>query len=161
MLQLQTADPVAAPKRRLHPEDARNILGFAEENAADTTPENLIAAGVSLVTEVERLEGELARARARLQMTTSQAARVAGARLELGEDGGGRRHFLAGRPVQSGTGLYLLTAIGWMPGRYEWGFDQRRPRFYFEIPGAGDEESVPIASRAHLAWPAEFTRPRS
>lgn len=143
---------------RMHPDDASNVIRGAERDPMDVTIPGLVAAGRSLADEVQQLRLELQRAAARLRMTDSRAARVAGAPLVLGEDAGGRRHFLVGQPVPAGAGLYLLTAIGWMPGRYEWSFDARRPCFFFDIPGYTDEIVVSIAPRAHLAWPEEFKR---
>lgn len=43
-------------------------------------------------------------------------------------DGGGLRHFLAGRAVHGGTGLELQIADGrWVRGRYEWSFRAGAP----------------------------------
>ncbi len=38
---------------------------------------------------------------------------MGGHRLEEGTDAGGRRDFLAGRPVHAGETLSLLTCVGW------------------------------------------------
>lgn len=80
-----------------------------------------------------------------------------------GVDGGGRRHFLDGRPVHAGSGLELLTADGhWLRGRYEWSYATgAAPTFHILLggpPAALAEDATPLVSfdlppRAVLRWP--------
>lgn len=61
---------------------------------------------------------ELALRRARGPRTEAERA-IGGDRLELGRDAGGRRHFLAGRPVNCGTMLEWNRGGIWTRVRYE------------------------------------------
>ena len=102
------------------------------------------------------VEVERERARRRRSEPPGESA-VEGHRLVDGRDGGGRRHFLAGRAVHAGTGLMLFTRQGWVRGRYE--SDRGDPFFIFRpIPGSDDEASLRIGYYASLAWPDEFER---
>lgn len=92
---------------------------------------------------IERLQAALGTQRGRSSV---------GCALELRKESGGRRHFLAGRPVLCGTTLLLLTKIGWLPGRYEWDF-YGAPEFHFSLPGSRDKISVPLPASSSLAWP--------
>ena len=78
---------------------------------------------------------------------------VVGFPLVEGRSSGGPRHYLDGVPVHAGSGMYLLTELGWMPGRYEWGYEAGTPgRFYFALPGSDYQVSVAIPPGAQLAW---------
>lgn len=90
-------------------------------------------------------------------------------RLVLGNDAGGRRHFLAGRPVHAGTGLELRLLDGvWVRIRYEWNWDpKRRPDAYLGLGGPGEAigpewtpapVSFPLPELAELRWPAGARR---
>ena len=61
---------------------------------------------------------ELAERRRRGPRDESERAR-GGERLELGRDGGGPRHFLAGRPINCGTTLEWNRGGIWTAVRYE------------------------------------------
>ncbi len=78
--------------------------------------------------------------------------------LMLSDDAGQRRHYLAGRPVQSGTTLdLLLSGEQWVPVRYEWSTrDDVAPRFYLQLGGPWEtiEESGP---ETYLMLPLERT----
>ncbi|MFP5372167.1 MAG: hypothetical protein ACLGI3_15675 [Actinomycetes bacterium] len=81
--------------------------------------------------------------------------------LELRRDGGGRRHFLAGRAVHCGTPLeLLLPGTHWVAARYE--TDGRgEPMAYVILGGpweheeAADEVTAPmrLPANASLRWP--------
>ena len=50
-----------------------------------------------------------------------QSHATGGSRLELRGPAGGRRHFLEGRPVQSGDFVEVLLDSGhWLRGEYQW-----------------------------------------
>ena len=123
-------------------------------------------AGRLLRDEVARLrkEHELLKIHTTEVLAREQKPLVEGDTLVPGWDGGGFRHFLAGEPVRNGTGLRLLTAIGWLPGRYESrpASDDERERegwFHFYLPGVDFDVAVPISREARLAWPSQFERP--
>jgi len=46
-----------------------------------------------------------------------------------GHEGGGNglRHFVAGKPVSAGSYIEVKFGDGWIPGRYEWTFEQGAP----------------------------------
>ena len=83
--------------------------------------------------------------------------------LVLAEDAGGRRHFLAGKPVNAGSSLELRLADDlWVPVRYEWNWNDARPRAYLALGGRGETigpewapepVSFAIPDRAELRWP--------
>ena len=145
----------------MDPFDARNVLRSAELDDTDQIDvRGVIAAGLSLNHEVHRLTRELELMLARTRSDGSENAvttRVEGGPLVEDRDSGGLRHFLSGRPVHAGDGLYLLTQLGWMPGRYEWGFRAGTPcNIYFSLPGVHEATAVQIPSGAQLAWPDEI-----
>jgi hypothetical protein len=78
-----------------------------------------------------------------------------GVREEFGEP----RHYLAGRAVHAGEGVYLLTPLGWLGGRYESSRDRDGELvgwFYFSLPGCGWRDfSIPVEPAMRLAWPDE------
>jgi len=117
----------------------------------DLNAAELQLAGLTLAREVSRLQGELDRAK------PTQGSRVAGWPLVERMELGGLRHYLGDLPVHAGTGLYLLTDLGWMPGRYEWSYKRRMPgEFYFSLPGIEEPVSCAIPDGARLAWPEEI-----
>jgi hypothetical protein len=84
--------------------------------------------------------------------------------LELREEPGGLRHYLAGEAIHAGEILELLLPDGaWLEGRYEWDFRQDvRPLFFTAL--GGDWERDParyeplqapmrIPELATLRWP--------
>lgn len=90
--------------------------------------------------------------------------------LQLGDDGGGPRHFLAGRAVHAGTPLLLMMADGmWLAGRYEnrqYDDGTLLGRFHFEVrcrtavrESANDpaiaypEAAIDLPPDAELRWP--------
>ncbi|HEU5219297.1 MAG TPA: hypothetical protein VFU23_11590 [Gemmatimonadales bacterium] len=78
--------------------------------------------------------------------------------LELRTEPSGPRHYLNGKPVRAGQGLFLLLAPDvWVPGRYEWTFRRKdRPRLYLELGGhAGQEVELRLPEEALLRWPGE------
>lgn len=84
-------------------------------------------------------------------------------KLELREDAGGLRHFLAGEGIHAGEILEILLPDGvWLEGRYEWNYDrENRPLLYLNLggPWEGDPEKAPpevvirIPPEAILRWP--------
>ncbi len=83
---------------------------------------------------------------------------MGGHRLEEGTDGGGRRDFLAGRPVHAGETLYLLTCVGWHPVRYESNMPKNTALLYLPLPGVPDEAVFTVPREARFAWPEELRR---
>lgn len=49
--------------------------------------------------------------------------------ITLGHEGptGGLRHFVEGKPMHSGSYIEVKFGDGWIPGRYEWSFQQGEP----------------------------------
>lgn len=140
-------------------DEARSIVASAlDEDVTALEPRDvghLRNAAAVLAAEVKRLTAVTQRLEARLQSApgTTTLATASGACLERRMDTGGWRHYLNGWPVHAGASLYLLTALGWMPGRYEWSFRaDRAPTFHTALPGAG-QIAIALPSDAHLAWP--------
>ena len=150
-------------RREMDLEDAHNVFSACHREVEEggnvpETPEDLVRYGRVLSEAVYRLENEIERLEARLKGAQDCSSRrdVEGRALVEGRDDGGRRHFLGRRSVHAGSGLFLLTAIGWLAGRYETTWEGE-PRFHFRLPGVGWEDvSIPIRSRARLAWPDEI-----
>lgn len=151
-------------------EDATNVARIYGQEAEpggeldNLTPEraleivrSLALAGESMAKKFSEQANELARMRARLR-TMEQAGDPRGKyipeQLWEGMDGGGRRHFLGGRPIHAGMGIMLLTSQGWLGGRYEWHYGDE-PLFYFGTPGSHLQVSVPIHKGMRLAWPTD------
>src|SRR5436190_5189082 len=138
-------------------EDAINVVNVAETCLpanADRDVRQLVAAARRLVRHVTAQREELERARARRHGLANPAAHADGHRLIDGRDAGGRRDFLSGRPVHAGTGLYLLTARGWLPVRYE--STGRTAVLHLDLPGAAQEAVFVVPRDAYLAWPDEL-----
>lgn len=80
-------------------------------------------------------------------------------------DGGGRRHFLDGRPVHAGAALELLLADGhWLRGRYEWSYAAgQAPTLHIALGGPDEAQrqdatpavSFALPARTVLRWPAK------
>lgn len=145
----------------MDPADARNLLLDAEsDDHSGLDVRSVIIAGLSLDQELRRVMHECESLRARTRRTGSAntlATQVGGHPLVEGRDAGGPRHYLAGRPVHAGHGLYLLTQLGWASGRYEWGYQPgTQGKFYVRLPGANDLVAVHIPDGARLAWPDEL-----
>jgi hypothetical protein len=147
-------------------DDAASTLSYAEECLRDERlrakidVEDVIAAGARLSEEVTRLKNELERASVRARAAAMRAGHrdVAGHELIRGWHHGAERDLLDGHKVHAGTGLYLLTMLGWMPWRYEssCGPDgERQPRFYFGLPGCWRDLSIRIESCMRVAWPED------
>ncbi|MDQ3520990.1 MAG: hypothetical protein M3434_01425 [Gemmatimonadota bacterium] len=81
---------------------------------------------------------------------------VEGHEMGVREEFGEPRHYLAGRAVHAGEGVYLLTPLG---GRYESSRDRDGELvgwFYFSLPGCGWRDfSIPVEPAMRLAWPDE------
>ncbi len=93
-----------------------------------------------------------------------------GSLLELRDEGGDVRHYLAGRPVHCGEALELLTDGGWLPVRYEGRWRRGGgTRFAWEPPpaptievtlylprpvGAFDAPALTPQADARLRWPS-------
>lgn len=128
---------------------------LSPERERDLTAEKRDAlgkAGRFVVEQLDEVSAKLAEAEARAASFVGGDHQ--GDCLVLGEDAGGQRHFLAGRPVRAGAGLCLLTRHGWMRGRYEWSFDDRPPRFYLTLPH-GERAELNLPNGARLAWPGD------
>lgn len=88
---------------KLSDDEAQEIVGAAEScrengrlDSAGFPCELLARAGATVLRMLRRQALELERERARSKR--DEVARVQGARLVDGDDGGGRRHFCAGNP---------------------------------------------------------------
>lgn len=53
----------------------------------------------------------------------------------IGTDGGGLRHFVGGHDIRAGSYIEVHFNKGWIPGRYEWGFDKNSP---IQVHAGGD-----------------------
>lgn len=143
-------------------EDAVNVVNVINDclapDAGDDVRELAVAAK-RLVRHVGELSLELERERARRRAPAGREARlVDGHRLIEGTDGGGRRDFLAGRPVHAGQTLYLLTSIGWYPVRYESNMPRRTSLLFLALPGVREDVVIAAPAEARLAWPEELQR---
>lgn len=120
-------------------EDAINVarvIGGLRGGDDDGEVRELAVAARRLARKVEEQSLELERERARRKGRGSPPAGVLdGAPLIDGQDYGGRRDFLAGRPVHAGEGLLLLTCAGWHPVRYESNVAGGEPVLYLPLPG--------------------------
>lgn len=138
-------------------EDARDALACAKMEE----PEQLDAvkmrdAGLALADHVQELVREVERLQARLKEADPQRVNVRGGAITLEEDFGGPRHYLEGRPISAGSGLLLLTELGWTLGRYE----SRYPIgvYYLYLPGA-HLVSITITEEMRFAWPDQVPGP--
>lgn len=143
-------------------DDAVNIVNAAHDclaqDADDDMPELAIAAK-RLVSHIDELSRELECERAlRRGLPGREARLVGGHRLEEGTDGGGRRDFLAGRPVHAGETLYLLTCVGWYPVRYESNMPRRASLLFLGLPGVREDVVIAVPYEARFAWPEELRR---
>ena len=75
-------------------------------------------------------------------------------RLELGEDSGGPRYFLDGRPVHAGAILeLLLPGELWLPVRFEWtGCASDPPVFFLSLAETNEQARVRLPRGAALRW---------
>jgi hypothetical protein len=144
-------------------EDADLIVDRALSPEQGSIPPNLtdvVRAALRYQRDMRRAQSELRSAQAQLRQHRLDATLVHGHPLVEGRSDGGPRHYLAGDPVRAGTFLYLLTAGGWVPGRYEWSYVAGDPpTFIFELPGGspnGVDASVRVRHGARLAWPSEI-----
>lgn len=141
-------------------EDATNVVNvLCDVLACDSNEDvrELATAARQLVRHVAAQSSELDRERARRRSVARGDMRVPdGNPLKEGADGGGRRDFLAGRPVHAGEPLFLLTCTGWHPVRYESNFPEREPMLYLPLPGVWQDVVIGIPRDARLAWPEEL-----
>lgn len=142
-------------------DDALNVVRVMSELLAQDGDEDvreLMAAARHLVRHIEEQSRELERERARRRgMEEHHGSRFPdGEPLIEGADGGGRRDFLASRPVHAGEVLYLLTCTGWQAVRYESNMPHGQPVLYLPLPGV--REDIPIAAPrdARFVWPEEL-----
>ena len=97
-----------------------NILSDVLASDANDDVRELAVAARRLVRHIGEQACELERERARRQALARGHARFTdGHPLEEGADGGGRRDFLAGRPVHAGQTLCMLTCNGWQAVRIQ------------------------------------------
>ena len=140
-------------------DDAVNVVRVLSEVLAhdgDEDVRELLAAAKHLVRHVEEQACELKRERARRHgMRRNGSPLPGGDPLLEGRDIGGRRDFLAGRPVHAGDGLYLLTCAGWHAVRYESNV-AREPVLYMPLPGVGEDVVLAVPREARFTWPEEL-----
>ena len=120
-------------------EDATNAVNVLSDVLACDASEDvreIATAARQLVRHIAEQSSELERERARRRSLVRGDMRVPdGNPLKERTDGGGRRDFLAGRPVHAGEALFLLTCAGWHPVRYESNFPGNEPVLYLPLPG--------------------------
>jgi len=134
-----------------------NVIAYCITPDADADQRELALAARRLVREVREQAAELERERARRQRDVSRETwLVDGAPLRDGLEDGGWREFLAGRRIHAGETLYLLTALGWHPVRYESNVPRKRSCVYLSLPGVVDDVVVPVSREARFAWPDEL-----
>ena len=147
-------------REQMSVEDAINVVRVTSDCLSpdvDQEVHDLAIAAKQLVHHVVQQSLELERERARRRALAGADRRfVDGHCLEAGVDGGGRRDFLAGRPVHAGDGLYLLTCLGWHPVRYESNMPRQTSLLYMPLPGAADEIVFTAPYTARLVWPDEL-----
>jgi hypothetical protein len=141
-------------------DDAINVARVVGDSRGDDTDaevRELAVAARRLARQVGEqsleLEGERAR---RHGLGSRNTLSAEGSPLTEGVDGGGRRDFLAGRPVHAVEGLFLLTCAGWHPVRYESNFPAREAVLYLPLPGVWQDVVIGIPRDARLAWPEEL-----
>jgi len=143
-------------------DDAINVANMLSDVLASDASNNARELGVAarrLVRHICEQSCELERERARTQALARGHARFTdGHPLEEGADGGGRRDFLAGRPVHAGQTLYLLTCCGWQGVRYESNLPNMAPVLYMPLPGVRHDVAFAVPRDARLAWPDELQR---
>lgn len=143
-------------------DDAVNMVNVTSDclaHDADDDLRNLALAAKRLVDHITRQSCELERERARRRDLAGPEARlVDGHRLEEGTDGGGRRDFLAGRPVHAGETLCVLTCIGWYPVRYESNMPRSTSLLYLSLPGVREDVVIAVPREARFAWPEQLQR---
>lgn len=143
-------------------DDAVNIVNVANDCLAqdeDDDVRGLAIAAKRLVSHIGEQSCEMERERARRRAPAEGQVRlVEGHRLERGTDGGGRRDFLAGRPVHAGETLYVLTCIGWYPVRYESNMPRSTSLLYLCLPGVREDVVIAVPYEARFAWPEELQR---
>jgi len=141
-------------------EDATNVVNVLSDVLAcdaNVDARELATAARRLVRRISEQSSELERERARRRSLARGDVRVPdGNPLKEGTDGGGRRDFLAGRPVHAGEALFLLTCAGWHPVRYESNFPAREPVLYLPLPGVWQDVVIAVPRHARLAWPEEL-----
>jgi hypothetical protein len=141
-------------------EDATNVVNVLSDvldGDANEDVRELATAARQLVRHIAEQSSELERERARRRSFARDETCIPdGNPLEEGTDGGGRRDFLARRPVHAGDALFLLTCAGWHPVRYESNFPAREAVLYLPLPGVWQEVVIGIPRDARLAWPDEL-----
>ena len=141
-------------------DDAINVarvVGDLRGEDADGEVRELAVAARRLARQVDEQSLELERERARRRGFGSRDARFAqGSPLIGGVDGGGRRDFVAGRPVHAGDALFLLTCAGWHPVRYESNVRGGEPVLYLPLPGVWQDVVIAVPNDARLACPEEL-----
>jgi hypothetical protein len=134
-----------------------NVLGDVLACDANGDARELGTAARRLLRHITEQSSELERERARRRGLARGEVRVPdGNPLKEGADGGGRRDFLAARPVHAGEALFLLTCAGWHPVRYESNFPAREPVLYLPVPGVWQDVVIGVPRDARFAWPEEF-----
>lgn len=141
-------------------EDATNVVNVLSDDLVCDPNEDvrkLVTAARRLVRHIAEQSSELERERARRRSLARGEVRVPdGSSLEDGTDGGGRRDFLAGRPVHAGEALLLLTFAGWHPVRYESNHPGGEAVLYLPLPGVWHDVVIGVPRNARLAWPDEL-----
>ena len=133
-------------------------VGDLRGDDADGQVRELAVAARRLARQVDEQSLELERERARRRGFGSRDARFAqGSPLVSGVDGGGRRDFVAGRPVHAGEALFLLTSAGWNPVRYESNMPRNEPLLYLPpLPGVWQDVVFTVPRDACFVWPEEL-----
>ncbi len=91
--------------------------------------------------------------------------------LELRQDSGGLRHYLAGQPVHAGDLLELhlhpAAAVDtnsnylqdvWLAGRYEWTCRKEDPPLFILVAADGTKITWPLPMCASFRWSRRFPK---
>ena len=134
-----------------------NVLGDDLASDANDEVRELAISARRLVRHIGEQACELERERASRQALGRGYGRLTdGHPLEEGADGGGRRDFLAGRPVHAGQTLYMLTGTGWQGVRYESDMSGKEPVLYLPLPGVRQDVVIVVPREARFAWPEDI-----
>ena len=80
--------------------------------------------------------------------------------LELREELGGLRCYLAGKAIHAGAGLEILFAGDvWLEGRYEWTYKREDRPVLYDLKPSGPSTSFQIGSKAGTGFRAARAGP--
>ncbi len=75
-------------------------------------------------------------------------------KIQDGQDGGGWRQFLDGKPLHAGDMVEIEVAGRWLPARYEMDYHRRRGVIYIQPLWRGGGEIVfNVLDDMEFSWP--------